>query len=55
MQLAKPTEQEVHQLLDICSEAMENGSKYPGMSYEDGLRDGIDWVTEGGEPPLEID
>lgn len=27
-------------------QANENGSKYRGMTYEDGLRDALDWVCE---------
>jgi hypothetical protein len=27
-------------------EAEENGSKYFGMKYEDGLREAFDWVME---------
>lgn len=46
--MARPTQEEVYELLDACSAAMDNGSKYPGMSYEDGLRDGIEWVQEDG-------
>lgn len=48
----KPTEFEINTVLDACSDAMENGTAYPGMSYEDGLREGIEWMQEGGDLPL---
>lgn len=35
------TNAELNELRDFVSEADENGSKYPGMSYEDGIRDMI--------------
>ena len=39
-------EQEVWDLLNQCSEAEETGnSQYPGMSYEDGIKAAIEWIT----------
>ena len=29
---------------DLQHDANNNGSKYPAMTYEDGLRDALDWV-----------
>lgn len=51
--MSKPSEKEVYEVLDKCSEASENGSAYPGMSYEDGLRDAINWMNGDEENPLE--
>jgi len=34
---------------DMQAEASNNGSKYPAMTYEDGLREGLDWVCENVE------
>jgi hypothetical protein len=31
---------------ELQNNANENGSKYRGMTYEDGLRDALDWVCE---------
>ena len=39
------TEQEVNQLLNECVEAEEMGTtKFPGMTYEQGLKDAIEWL-----------
>ena len=34
---------------DLQNKAFENGSKYRAMTYEDGLRDALDWVCENSE------
>lgn len=36
---------EIEELLEWAAEGINNGSKYPGMSYEEGIRDALDWVT----------
>lgn len=48
-------EEEVNNLLNKCSAAEDSGeSRYPGMSYEQGIQDAIRWLTEETEPgPLE--
>jgi len=30
----------------LHDESRDNGSKYRGMTYEDGLREALDWVCE---------
>jgi predicted secreted Zn-dependent protease len=31
----------------------KGGSRYPGMSYEQGVRDAIDWINgQSDDPPL---
>lgn len=36
------------------NKAFENGSLYQGMTYEDGLRDALDWVCDNiDEDPTE--
>jgi len=47
-----PTEQEINTVLDKCADGME-GSAYPGMSYEDGVKYAIDWVRGDGDNPFE--
>ena len=37
---------EVNTVLDQCADSEENGSKYPGMSYEQGVRDTLDWLCD---------
>jgi len=34
-------EEEIAQAVDIIN---EEGTKYPGMSYEEGVRNALDWV-----------
>lgn len=51
--MGKPTQDEMDEVLDRCSEAVAVGSRYPGMLYEDGIRDAIDWMNNEGEKPLE--
>ena len=39
------TEQEIWDLLNQCADAEETGgSKYPGMSYEQGIKAAIEWI-----------
>jgi len=43
---------EINELLDTCS-AHANESKFPGMTYEEGIRAAIEWVTgESDEKPM---
>lgn len=38
-------EQEIWDLLNQCADAEEIGSsKYPGMSYEQGIKAAIEWI-----------
>jgi hypothetical protein len=34
---------------DMTDRMHRNGSKYQGMSYEEGIRDALDWVLENVE------
>lgn len=36
---------EIDEVMNWASEGVDAGSKYPGMSYEEGIRDAIDWIT----------
>lgn len=40
------TDEEIDDVLDKCFEAEQSGSKYRGMSYEQGIRYVIDWLTQ---------
>lgn len=41
----KPTQKEIGDLLNDAEDQIEEGgSKFPGMSYEEGLVEGIMWV-----------
>lgn len=40
------TEEEINDLLNKCAEAEDTGeSKYPGMTYENGIAAAINWLT----------
>lgn len=40
------TDEEIWDLLNQCSYAENEGvSKYPGMSYEQGIKAAIEWIT----------
>lgn len=40
------SEQEVWDLLNQCADAENTGiSNYPGMSYEQGIKAAIEWIT----------
>lgn len=48
------TEKEINDLIDKCADAAMNGTKFSGMSYEEGIRAGIEWVLGlSDEHPLE--
>ena len=40
------TEDEINALEDWCFEAEEEGTNYHGMTYEQGIRDAIDWLRD---------
>jgi len=40
------TDQEIYQLLNQCAEAEEmSTTKFPGMSYEQGIKEAIEWLS----------
>ena len=45
----KEIEEACERAADMQCKAADKGSKYPGMSYEDGLREGLDWVCDNQE------
>jgi hypothetical protein len=47
-----PPTNEVNAVLDRCSDSMDEESRYPGMSYEDGVRAAIEWMLDLEENPL---
>ena len=44
----KRTDKEIYDVFDICAEAEAEGSKFFGMTYEQGVEAGIRWVTKEG-------
>lgn len=48
-----PDKDEIQDMRDKAANACHKGSKYPGMSYEEGLRDALEWVLgDAEEKPL---
>jgi len=47
--------EEINDVLDDCLDVVEGKtSRFPGMTYEDGVKYAIEWLTEKGRPhPLE--
>jgi hypothetical protein len=43
MELAR-TQEEIDRLENWAAEGQDNGTHYFGMSYEDGIRNTIDWL-----------
>ncbi len=39
------TQGEIDNLLDRCINADIEGSSYPAMTYEEGIKAGIEWIT----------
>jgi hypothetical protein len=47
-------ETEIETQTDKAAEAATKPSKYPGMTYEQGVRDALDWVLDNiDEAPME--
>jgi hypothetical protein len=55
MMQIRPTEPEIDAVLNLATDQMDKGgSAYPGMSFEEGVQQGISWVLGLGdlEAPL---
>ena len=49
----KPEQSEIDDVLNQCLDSEDTGqSKFPGMSYEQGVKAGIQWLTEEFENPM---
>jgi len=43
------TDAEINDLIQQCMEAeMKGTSKFPGMSYEQGIKNALDWMVDTG-------
>ena len=49
--MSKPTDEEMEAECDKTYDADENGSAWPGMSYEQGVRAALDWVLGNSDDP----
>lgn len=53
--MSTPTKEEIHAQIDAASDVAnddDNAGMF-GMSYEEGVRDALEWAICGGEPPIE--
>lgn len=41
----KRTAEEIDRVMNWAAEGVDEGSHYPGMSYEDGIRNAIEWIV----------
>jgi len=53
--MARPTQDEIDEILNWCAEGLDEGSHYPGMSYEEGVQDAIQWLQGEGQRPDQDD
>jgi hypothetical protein len=53
--MSKPSREEIDEVLNKCADAANEGkTKWHGMSYEEGVRAGIEWVLgDVEENPME--
>ena len=50
----KVDESELDAVVSYCCDTEENGTtKWPGMTYEQGVKAALEWVQGYGEHPLE--
>ena len=49
-----PSEDEMNSQYDKAVDASAGGSRWPGMTYEDGVRATLDWVRgDTDQPPMD--
>ena len=46
-----PTQDEIDDVLNQCMEA--GSSRWPGMTYEQGVAAALRWMIDGGQRPME--
>jgi len=53
--VATPTSEEIEEQLNLAYEQINEGqSKYPSMTFEEGVRDALSWMQGDAEvPPME--
>lgn len=51
--MTKPREDEIDDVLNRCVESEESGeSRWPGMTYEQGVKAALEWMQGFGDNPL---
>jgi hypothetical protein len=50
----KRTNNEINEQLNLAADGVDQGSKFPGMSYEQGVENAINWLIGNDDsPPME--
>ena len=44
VEMIKRTQSEIDEVMNWAGEAFDEGSRFPGMSYEEGIMAAIDWL-----------
>ncbi len=48
------TKEDVNNQIDLASDLINEGGKYPGMCYEDGVKNALEWaIGHVDEKPIE--
>jgi len=42
---------EIDEVMDWCHEAEDEGTHYPGMTYEQGIKDTLYWLSGNADAP----
>ena len=42
--MSRPTKTEIDEVSDWATQGIAEGTRFPGMSYEEGIRATIDWM-----------
>lgn len=51
--LSVRTQKEVDKVMDLASQGVDLGSKWPGMTYEEGVYAALFWLTnKGADNPM---
>lgn len=50
--MGKVTEEQILELLKECQENINNGDTDNFQSYEEGIKDALEWVYFGGNRPI---
>lgn len=54
MTTTEKTQQEIDSLEDLCkAQISKGGSKYSGMTYEEGILNVLDWLFQGQPNPMD--
>ena len=54
MSIERTEKQIEEQIVKAINSIQENGTKWPGMTYEQGVRNALDWVMgDEDTPPME--